>query len=149
MKGPWLGEPWQIDDLTLAIRAAVPGDEGFVTANWLKVHRATGDWPRLMSSRRYFEGHARAIQELIARSRTLVACNVELPDQAFGYVVHAGRWLHWVFVKDQWRRLGIGTRLLLRLPPFELVATHWTRAAERCLRRRARYNPFALDDLVS
>lgn len=148
----------EIDGLLVGFRAAVPDDEAIVFNAWLLAHRKHGDWPPRLSSQRYFAEHKATIAALIARARMLVACNEARPSQVLGFVCWEDALdpdgiptptLHWLFVKQPFRRRGIGRALLDRAFPrlTEVRCSHWTQRAEQ-LRAHGepwRYDPFALE----
>lgn len=141
------------DDLAVVFREATPEDESFVFSGWLQGHRKHGDWPRLLSSRRYFAEHKEAIARLIAAGRTVVACREGRPTQAFGFVCFGGRAnaLHWVYVKQTYRGNGIGRALLERAGVSKgdtvVPCSHWSEAMDGLWKRGfcVSYNPFLLD----
>jgi GNAT superfamily N-acetyltransferase len=138
----------EIDGLSVAFRAALPDDEAIVFNAWLMAHRKHGDWPPRLSSQRYFAEHKATVAKLIARSRMLVACNEARPSQVLGFICWEGETLHWVFVKQPFRRNGIGRALLLHaFAPGEVRCSHWTMRAEqmRAKGQPWRYDPFALE----
>lgn len=94
----------------------------------------------------YFKEQERLIYEINERSEILVACNVEEPDQVYGWVVASSGLLHYVYVKGPFRRFGIGGSLLDRagVPKgSKATYTHRTRFVDRCLRSRlGEFNPY-------
>lgn len=140
----------EVDGLMVGFRAAVPDDEAIVFNAWLLAHRKHGDWPPRLSSQRYFAEHKATIAQLIARSRMLVACNEQRPTQVLGFICWEGATLHWLFVKQPFRRHGIA-RELLKLARLNdepsIRCSHWTQRAEqlRAKGERWRYDPFALE----
>lgn len=142
----------------VGFRAALPDDEAIVFNAWLLAHRKHGDWPPRLSSQRYFAEHKETIAKLIARSRMLVACNEQRPSQVLGFVCWEvaantiGPTLHWLFVKQPFRRNGIARELLKQAHIGQepaLRCSHWTQRAEQLRARpggaRWWYDPFALE----
>lgn len=133
------------DGFEVGLRPATAGDEPVVMSAWLRGHRDFGDWPRLLHPDRYFAQHKVAVAKLLARGRTEVACNPARPSQVFGFICHEGRTLHWLYVKDTWRTLGIARALWVRASSPD-VASHWTSTGRRWLHvSDVRYDPFALE----
>lgn len=129
--------------LGVSIRPAAPDDEAFVMSAWLRCHRDFGDWPRLLHPEKYYAQHKATIMRLLARSTTMVACNPDRPSQALGFVCYDGTATHWVYVKDVWRRIGIGRELFSGAP---YRCSHWTSVAADWLRKGdCYYDPFALE----
>lgn len=54
------------------------------------------------------------IEKLLRVSVVLVACHPDHPDQVFGYLVGdpEERYLHWLYVRHDFRRCGIASQLL-------------------------------------
>ena len=69
-----------------------------------------------------------------------VACLVEEPDVILGFSVSHGDTLDFVFVKPDWRRIGIGTDLV----PSEITSTSgFTRVGDIIRRKRGwSFNPW-------
>ncbi len=132
--------------LAVGLRDATPEDESFIFSSWLVSFRENGDWPRRISKGRYFAEHKITVMKLLAVSSTLVACNPDKPGQILGYVVHQGRnILHWLYVKEPFRRDGLATRLLTEAQATDADCSHWTSAAA-ALGARLRYDPFLLEE---
>lgn len=74
----------------------------------------------------------------------MVACLTEDPDVLLGYAISSPEALHYVFVKEAWRRRGIASRLLGPVGAYKHV-THLTEATEE-LRNKYRmgFNPFLI-----
>jgi GNAT superfamily N-acetyltransferase len=100
----------------------------------------------------YYDGQHRLIEKLILRSKTYVACDVNDPNQLYGYgvaeVVDGIFVVHFIYVKLSFRRMGIGTALLnsFEYQPGSLSAfTHWTKMAERLhIKYNMVYHPYIL-----
>jgi len=95
---------------TFKIRAYEPSDEGFVLKSWLKSYRTAPANFRLRD-REYYEERMPLVKHLVDRGRVLLAVDVEDPDLAFGWVCYEKNVLHYVYVKEAFRRLGIATEL--------------------------------------
>jgi hypothetical protein len=163
-------------DVSVGFRDMVEGDRSFVMSSWLRGFHQAGDWPRRLGTsrcplqtgddvrtacgccrfthRRFFDEHGRVVEQLLARSKVVVACNPERPYQVIGYVVAEPGVLHWVFVKSPFRwdpaaehHPRIGTALLNELPDSvrSVRCSHWTKQAGRWPRGLV-YDPFALED---
>jgi len=140
----------------VALRPARPEDESIIFHAWLLAHRESGDWPKRLSSRRYFAEHKVTIMKILARAQTVVACNADREWQVFGFIVfEKPRILHWVFVKQIYRREGIAKQLALEASQsldrarLDTVCSHWTTAAAM-LREHGwhlRFDPFIVENL--
>jgi GNAT superfamily N-acetyltransferase len=92
------------------------------------------------------------IQRLIGRSKVLLAKNQEDDEQIFGYIVAETLSpdrpiVHYCYVKEPFRRLGIASKLYATVTPLGegAWASHWNRriaklASEKDL--KLKYNPY-------
>lgn len=100
----------------------------FVKATWLHNFKSS-PWAGTLSDDIYFSAYSRQFDRILAAPANfcLVAVNPEDQDQIFGFVVaskplvstgyrkeDSGTWpaVHYVFVKEAFRGLGIGKQLL-------------------------------------
>jgi GNAT superfamily N-acetyltransferase len=74
---------------------------------------------------------------MVAHAPAWVACCPEDPSRVYGFVVADQRTrpalMHWLWVRRDFRRLGIGTRLVAQVlceSPEKLSPTSWTRELE-------------------
>lgn len=113
--------------LPIALRPIREEDLPFVTDTWLRSYRETNF---AVPHDQYMETQRRVIKLLLRSSRIAVACDPDDSDQIFGYAVWRpgpGRpLLHWAFVKQPFRRLGVFRRLLTVVDPDSrgVVLTH-------------------------
>ncbi len=138
--------------LALRIRAGIPADVPLVTNSWLRSFRFSA-WARDMSNRTYYFYHHRVLEELLPRSTVLVAVSPEDPDAIYGWccaeVVDTAVVIHYVYVKESYRRLGVARALVKTLldaerPPLVLY-THQTKASrEVAPRYRWVFDPYLL-----
>lgn len=71
---------------------------------------------------------------------TCIACLKSDPDVILGFSVFQSDTLHWVFVKKDWRRIGLCNDLL---PPNLKTVTGFTRVGEVIRKRKSlTFNPF-------
>lgn len=87
------------------------------------------------------------IARLLELSGATVAHVAGSEDLIIGYCAGTGGVLHYVFVKDTFRRLGIGKALInQRCGKDSVDATHWTYSLDRVVgqSKRFSYNPFLL-----
>lgn len=98
------------------LRGADADDVSFIYSSWLRCFHDTSTWAQQMPRRIFFDNHKKVIEKVLAESNVVVAANPEDPGQIFGYVVFqpsVGKVavLHWVYVKEPFRRLGIAADL--------------------------------------
>lgn len=115
-------------DLPIKYRPMVDGDRGLIVTTWLKSYRASIPWlPRAEFHRRYRP----VIHEILSRDAawTVVACSPDSEEHVLGWTCgepDRDR-LHYLFVKSDYRRLGVGARLLNEGGVAGARATHWTK----------------------
>ncbi len=72
-----------------------------------------------------------------------IACLKEDPDTILGYSILSADFMgiKWVYVKDRWRKRGIGKCLVPRYPTY---VTHMTKIGEELLKKfeQVTFNPF-------
>jgi hypothetical protein len=101
----------------LYIRPAEAGDVAFIMATWLRgVHHGSTIGRRIPAGI-FFPEHHRVVELILARpgTHTLVASLTDAPDVIVGYLVFelaTPTLVHWCHVKQQFRRMGVASRLL-------------------------------------
>jgi hypothetical protein len=96
-----------------SIRPAIPTDIPFVYSTWLRSYR-TGSGLGLQSGKhQYFVLYQMILDQILERESTtvLVAALDEDLSIALGYIVIEPKILHYVFVKEPFRRFGIAKAL--------------------------------------
>jgi hypothetical protein len=103
------------------LRPAEEDDLGFVIASWVQSYRqqalardAGAAYPRQQR---------RIIQHLLEHANVLVACAPDEPRLILGYAVTGPQVVHYVYVKQDFRRIGIA-RALVR--PYLAAPTAFT-----------------------
>ena len=124
-------------ELPVSVRLAEEGDLRFIYPSWLHSYWKGGDVTQHMVWTTFRFYHRITIHNLLTNRPgvvVLVACSTEEPDLLFGYIVAEygmppGDVLHYLYVKDAWRQMGIAKRLVeaARLDPHNLHFTHYTR----------------------
>lgn len=94
------------DDL-ITYRPFREADLPFILDSWLKTLRVNNDFFRQIDRDIYKLIYPEIVTRLVRTHRTRVACLKEDDDVIIGYVCTNSDTLHWVFVKNQWRGLGI------------------------------------------
>jgi GNAT superfamily N-acetyltransferase len=129
------------------IRNSHSGDTSYVISTWITSYQERTSTRELRPS----ELHAR-IEHLLSLADTslLVLTDVETPDLILGWSCSSESALHYVYVRDGFRRQGIATRLVARTnDPIHLVATHTTKLARTIGEARdIKFRPQLLDRLL-
>jgi hypothetical protein len=122
-------------------------DENFILDSWLNAYR-TSPWAGTVPNNKYFEVYGEAVRELISRGSIVrVACNPDKPDQILGWLCYevsarGDKCVHFVYVKDLFRKLGICRALFKTAsidPKSRFYYTHRTKLAR--LFENAVYEP--------
>ena len=125
------------------LRKATQEDVGFIFNSWLKSYRYSA-WARSVTSTIYFAEQHKLIERILKENETIIACNNDDPTQIYGFInachVQNIFCLNYIYVKQDFRNLGVGRTLLSAFEHDAKVAsiyTHHTRMAERL---SAKYN---------
>lgn len=121
----------------LKLRDAVEADAPFIFNSWLKAYR-NSKVTQALQNEIYFNGQHKLIEGLVKRAKFIIACNPADETQIYGYsvgeTIDGVLCVHFVYVKEPYRKFGIATGLLLALghiPGTAFVYTHRTHAAEK------------------
>lgn len=114
--------------LAIALRPARPGDASFVINSWLKSY-ASSDAAKVLPREVYFRGQHGLITAILGRegTRVLVACMADDTDAILGWACVEGSVVHFTYVKQTYRRLGVAKRLLAPLLAQACTYTHRAR----------------------
>ncbi len=138
--------------LPIEIRRAKRSDIPFITSSWLKSNRH-GYMVRSVPNNIYYYNHHKILEELLPRSVVLVACNAEDPDQILGWmcaeVVDTAMVIHYVYVKQSFRKFGIAKRIVNLMKTTEdppaVMATHSNPEVRDLLKEKnIIYNPYIM-----
>lgn len=129
------------------VRLATPADWPFVFSSWLQSYRRGSVAVTLIDSKSYYTEHHRLVERFLSKSDSivLVATPEGDPGVILGYVAAsaAGETLHYVYVKESCRGLGLGKALVAALPSQPQRVTHLTnRGAEWGHKADVIYNPY-------
>ena len=135
----------------IKLRKAHPEDASFIFNSWLKSFRFS-KFSKEISSTIYFTNHHKVIEYLLKSKTTVIACNNEDPTQIFGYA-NAGLEegvlvVNYIYVKESFRRLGLGKILLNAFehsPEAASVFTHKTSIADKLAAKyNMHYHPYLM-----
>lgn len=95
------------------LRGMEDGDEGFIYSSWLHSFRycVPNIW---IKKGEYFKTFHKRVEDLLKSPKifVLIAVPKAEKDVIVGYVVCGVRKVYWVYVKEDFRKLGIATLLL-------------------------------------
>jgi GNAT superfamily N-acetyltransferase len=99
----------------MKLRLAEESDVGFIFNSWLKSYRSSY-FAKPISNTIYFSEHHKVIEKLAKTSEILIACNQDDPSQIYGYAcaerVDGVFVIHYIYVKQTFRRMGVAKALL-------------------------------------
>lgn len=97
--------------MSVLVREFREADEDFLYSSWLHSFRYClvnlG-----MGKDEYYRTFHKRIEEILKGAEVKVACEDSDPELIMGYVVYGQREVYWVYVKEDFRKLGVGTKLL-------------------------------------
>jgi len=102
----------------IKIRPYTKDDYAFVKSTWIK-NQALNVPFKSMRHSDFFSTYSPIIDNKLNELDILIACNPDLEDQAFAYLVREHRTLHFIYVKRLYRNMGIAS-FLLRVPNLKL-----------------------------
>ena len=111
-----------------SIRPMRSEDEPFVFRAWLE-----GYWPHfpgnvVMSKGEFLRRWHTIIERILAdrRTKTIVATVEGQPEALLGFACGSAECLHWCYVKQAFRGLGIGKALQSTADGDSYTASHWS-----------------------
>ncbi len=132
------------------IRDAEEGDRPFIFSTWLRGMFYGNQWFGQVPKDIFMANYHRVIENLLESPGTIVkvACLTDDKDIILGYSVYRdagdGSVLDYVFVKQAWRKVGIGKSLV---PSDVKAVTHLTEQGRAMLKTKlpnAHFNPFLI-----
>ena len=96
------------------LRPFVEEDRNFVTRGWVSEMRRSG-FARHVPSGVYWPCQHELVRQALAISATLVACDQSDENHLYGCIVYQPAHeaiVHWLYVKGDYRRLGMASALL-------------------------------------
>ena len=129
----------------LILRPADSGDLAFILNSWLRSNR-NSTFAKRVPNAMYFEEHHRVVTSLLARGEVVIAANREDPGQIIGWACFeegAVPILHYVYVKQAFRGLGIARHMLSPVQKGAFVYTHEPDASKK-LFAQGIYSPYLM-----
>lgn len=136
-------------DEQVRFRLAMPGDAAFIADSWLRSYRKSADH---IPGPVYYAEHRHVIEGLLPKCTVQIAHHAEDVHQILGWcavqriALQSGNsvWaLHYCYVKQPFRRLGIASRLLAGLVGAGDFCSHQTAAGAAVARRLGLvFNPY-------
>lgn len=138
----------------IEVRLLSKEDLPFVFATWLKSYRASS-FARRIKKDVFFFWHHLVVERILARSsvKTIVACLKGHPDVIIGYlnfetVDKEPKIVHYCFVKESFRRMGIAKAMLTGTGiRGHFYFSHWTYSLDPIVEKNQEgmiYDPYRI-----
>lgn len=134
---------------SVGVREATIEDLDFVYATWLRFFKHHSPHGRKLSPHIFFENHHKIIEVILAqpKTKTIVCCLASEPKVLLGYIVGSGDdVIHFVFVKESFRKFGIAKHLLEAsgIDPQKAMFTHYCDTTYELLKKYPKliHNPY-------
>ena len=118
------------------MRLIVEADVPYVAKTWVESYRRESPWTKGMTNGIYYPAHRQLVNQIIATSPVLVACNPQNASHLVGFCCAERRCgvltVHYLAVKYPFRGFGVARMLMKGFEYDEkepVVCTHWTYAA--------------------
>ena len=132
------------------IREANANDIPFIYATWLNAIKNDSAVGLSTTKTVFYESYRLVLDNILAKnSIVLVACKQDEPNVIYGYMVSEDKKLHFTFVKEHFRELGIAKSLYNQSfgsGSDLIICTHKTNFVNGLMRDRPYlvYNPYLL-----
>lgn len=129
------------------VRDAVSSDRNFVVKSFLLGLYHGDSWFSMIPRDLFMDEYKKVAYRLFDSPKTavMVACLPDDPDTILGYSVLSADFqtVHFVYVKDKWRKHGIARKLV---PQHPTAVTHLTKTGLQLMPKlnSAVFNPFAI-----
>ena len=101
--------------LPILYRQVLEEDKPFLFNSWLKSFRQ-GTLAANVDNSIYYTNHHKLVEKILSKSKTIICCNSDDPSIIYGYVTYQivdGQFvLHYLYIKNIYRKLGLGRKLL-------------------------------------
>lgn len=105
------------------LRAADEGDLNFIRKTWMQSYAASA-FARTVGHASYVAEHWKLRDRLMLRGALLIASREATPTAICGWSCTEGDRVHYVYVKERWRRQHVARLLLAPLLDRNAVCTH-------------------------
>lgn len=125
------------------IRDGKPEDVNFIISTFLRGLYYGDTWFSIIPKEIFMANYKKVIIALLNNATVKVACLKDDPDIIIGYSILSNDYLtiHYVYVKEKWRKQGIARSLL---PKYPETITHLTSLGKSLMHKfeYAIFNPF-------
>lgn len=102
-----------VDPKQWMMRDAIPNDIPFIYNSWTTSYRHISPLRTYISDPVFYKEYLCVIDSILANpnTKTLVACSIEDREIVFGYCIYGPDLLHYMLIKEPFRRFGIAKQL--------------------------------------
>lgn len=124
----------------ITIRPGEEGDRPFIYSTRLKGLRYANKWLGLIDEYLYFNEYHKVIDRILHNPKTeiRIATLITDPEIILGYSVQENSTLHWVFIKPDWRNIGLARDLV---GDKITTITHQTKKGAAALKHQVNFDP--------
>lgn len=132
-------------DETISIRELLPADTEFIYSTWLQGVRYSNYLFRAIPEDVFYPLYKKLVTKVLQKQETKpqIACLSDAPEVIVGYCIRESHpdysTVHWVYVKKEWRKLGVASRIF---PKDTKIVTHLTKVGMAVKPKNVVYNPF-------
>jgi ribosomal protein S18 acetylase RimI-like enzyme len=124
------------------LRQPVESDVPFIYATLLRSNYFDTEALSQVRKTIYFENYRLVVDELLLNAEVTIACLETDHQVILGYMIHEPGVIHYIFVKDAFRNLGIARSLVTeKLDTSKpLTVTHLTKSVRSLIKNNAKFN---------
>lgn len=112
---------------SVTVRPACADDLNLVKATYLENFKHSSSQGRLVRPQVYFQYQRQVMDRLLSKGLVRVACPTDTPEVIVGYLISEGKnVLHYLYVKQAFRRFGVARTLLEGFDLGTCAFTHFT-----------------------
>ena len=141
-----------VDGPPFVVRDITEHDAAFVTSSWKQSYRHGAPHVKWVPAYQYFQYINDAVDGLLSRSSCKLAVHESHHDSIIGWVCFNKKAIHYVYVKQDYRQMGIGSALLKStglMGKPSVPITHWTEVVEKILEKEPHHQFFYAPSLIS
>lgn len=123
--------------LKMTLRPPDLTDKNFIFNSWLKSYRSS-DFAKDQCNAVYYDNYKIIVENILKRSKIVVACNPQDYTQVYGYIVYEdlpadNLLVHFVYTKYTYRKFGVAKKLLvsIRRSNNPILISHYVKSLEK------------------
>lgn len=127
----------------IQIRQGREDDRAFIMATWLRGLYYGNPWFKEIEKDNFMKNYHQIITKVLTKPDISIniASLKDDEDVILGYSITEPKILHWIFVKETFRRIGIGKALI---PQDTDVTTHLTIMGKKLKPMKMQFDPFSI-----